>query len=244
MPESNENDNKEQAEEFAYTTNVVTYILSAAHCPVKFRDYIDCLIGIAGKEIEFSTTDKQIESRRKVFRSNTNKGVNRYWARDKRRDLLKWQKENNLVLLDYKEGKYNSKLNRRAPSVYKLYLVEYVQRVIAEAKKNKLFWDSDRVMAIKMAAQRLIDELRARPKEEPEKDYIDPPAEVLRKLRTAKTHIEEAIRLLKKYDFQIYKEDEPLVASIEKLLSKIRERGFAELEDMKIFSGIEREPKP
>src|SRR5947209_5813729 len=136
MQVSDENDNKEQVEEFAETTGAVTYILSTAGCPVKFRDYLDCLIGIAGKNIEFRTTDKQIESQRKVYKSGKSKSANKYWARDKRRDSLEWQKENDLVFLGYKEGDYDSKLKKREPSYYKLYLVDYVQRVIAEAKKN------------------------------------------------------------------------------------------------------------
>jgi hypothetical protein len=95
MSASDEN-NKEQAEKFAFTTDAVTYILSAAGCPNKFRDYIDCLIGIADGNVEFDASDKQIERRRKVKKSSGRKGFKEYWARDKRRDLLKWQKENDL----------------------------------------------------------------------------------------------------------------------------------------------------
>jgi hypothetical protein len=242
MSASNQS-NKDQ-EEFAYTTDAVTAILSAADCPKKFRDYIDCLIGIASNNVEFDATDKQIEEHRKSIKTSGVKGKKQYWARDKRRDLLTWQKENHFIFLDFEKSDYDPKLGRRGASHFKLYLVDYVQRVIAEAKKKKPFWNLDRVQAIKIAAKELIDELRAQPKVEPEDDYINPPDIVLQKLRSAKTNIAEAIRLLKKYDFQIYKENEAEVSSIEKLLNEIRERGFAELEDMKIFSGIKREPKP
>jgi hypothetical protein len=242
MSTSNQS-NKDQ-EEFAYTTEAVTAILSAADFPKTLRDYIDCLIGIAGKDVEFDATDLQIEKRRKSIKSSGVKGKKEYWARDRRRSLLKWQRENHFLFLEYKQGDYIKKLGKRAPAHFKLYLVAYVQRVIAEAKKKKLFWNLDKLQSIKFAAKELIDELRAQPKVEPEDDYINPPDIVLQKLRSAKTNIAEAIRLLKKYDFQIYKENEAEVISIEKLLNEIRRRGFAELEDMKIFSGIKRESKP
>src|SRR4051812_31157114 len=89
-----DDDNKEQSEKFAFTTDAVTYILSAAGCPNKFRDYIDCLIGLADGNVEFDATDKQIEGHRKVKKSSSQKAQKQYWARDKRRDLLEWQKDN------------------------------------------------------------------------------------------------------------------------------------------------------
>lgn len=241
---SDEENDQEQSEEFAYTTNAVTYILSAARCPTKFRDYIDCLIGIANGKIEFDATDKQIESRRKVVKSRGGKGVKEYWARDRRRGLLKWQKENDFYLLEYKEGDYDKKLNRRGPSHFKLYLVEYVQQVIAEAKKNKLFWDSDRAMAIKQAASKLVNELKAQTPEEEEDSYIDVHTEVIRKLKSAKTNIANALGYLEKYEFELSDYDEPLVTSIENLLAKIRKRGFAEFWDTKIITGVKRDDKP
>jgi hypothetical protein len=63
-------------------------------------------------------------------------------------------------------------------------------------------------------------------------------------LRSAKTNITNALRLLEKYDFELYEDDEVLVTSIEQLLLKIKKRGFADLLDVKIFSGIKRDDKP
>jgi hypothetical protein len=243
MSESDD-DNREQAEEFAYTTQAVTSILSAADCPKTFRDYIDCLIGIAGGNIEFDTTDEQIERRKKAIKPSKLKGKKEYWARDRRRDLLKWQEENNWTLLEYKESKYDSKLKRRPPSHFKLYLVGYVQQVVTRAKQNKNLWDIDWTLSIKESAQRLVDELRVRPKVEPEKKYIDLQVEVHRKISSARTNLDEAVRLLEKHDFELTTNEEILVTSIEQLIAKVRERGFVDPMDMKIMLGVEREPKP
>jgi hypothetical protein len=242
MPDSDEKDTKAQAEEFALTTNAVTYILSAAGCRASYRDYIDCLIGFANGRVEFDATDEQILKLRKV--TNPNTGGNVYWARDKRRSLLEWQKANDLFLLNYDKGQFDRKLKRRGPSHYTFHLIDYIKQVIANAQTAKLLWRSDRTLAIKYAATKLVDELRTRPKDDPEKEYTDPPTEVLRKLNSAKTNIANALRLLEKYDFELSKDDEALVTSIEQLLAKIRKRGFADLLDMKIFAGIEKEPKP
>lgn len=240
MPESDD-DNIEQAEEFAYSTQAVTSILSAAGFPKPFRDYVDCLIGMAGGNVEFDATDELIERRRKAIKPISLQGKKEYWARDRRRGVLKWQKENDLIFLEYKESKYDSKLKRRPPSHFKLYLVEYVQRVITRAKKNNNLWDIDHTLSIKEAAQRLVDELRARPKVvDSEKNYIDPRTEVLRKLNNAKTLLASALGLLEKHDFELIEDDEALVTSIEQFIAKVRERGFVNPLDMKIITGVER----
>jgi hypothetical protein len=235
---------KNDAEEFAHTTNAVTYILSAAGCPTKFRDYIDCLIGIAEGKTDFIATDKQITSKRKVAKTTDPNATNKDWARDKRRDLLKWQKENELYFLDYKEGIYNKKVNRKGPSHFRLHLVDYVQQVVAEAKKKKFLWKINPTTAIQQAAQEFINVLRTQPVKEQETNFLDPRTEVLRKMNGAKTMLENAKQLLEKYNFELSKDDELLVTSLEQILKKIKDRGFVDLWDMKIFSGIEKEEKP
>lgn len=237
-------DNKEQAEEFAFTTDAVTYILLAAGCPNKFRDYIDCLIGLAGNKVEFDTTDKEIERHRKILKLSNSRNVKAYWARDRRRDLLKWQKDTDFKLLDIKRGKYDSPTKTTLPSHYKFYLIEYVQQVIANAKKDT-DWEDNKALALNQAAQELINNLRVQPKDKPEEvSYINPHNEVVRILRTVETHLAEAVRLQKRYDFGLYKDNEALVNSIEDSLSIIRKKGFVDLLDMKIFSGIKRPTKP
>ena len=49
-----------------------------------------------------------------------------------------------------------------------------------------------------------------------------------------------AVQLLEKYEFELSKDDEALITSIEESIAKIRKRGFVDWLDMKIFTGIER----
>lgn len=240
MPDSNEKGNFD--EDFSFTTEAINQILVEANCPNKFRQYIDCLVGVANRKFEFEASDSELAKRARGRIGGTNKHADKGWARDKRRDLLDWQDEGNLKLIDFFLRDYDPKTKSRPKSLYHFHLLKYAEQVVEEARKDTISWNHNNSTAIQQAAQKLVYQVLGRQVNVPKgKKYIDPSREVVTKIKTAGTNLKEAVRLLKKYDFQLMREDEALVKAIEASIEKIKNRGYVDdISDAVIFSGIEK----
>jgi hypothetical protein len=243
---SDRNDKEKLVEDYSYATEAINQILVAANCPNRFRQYIDCLVGVANGNIEFEASDPMVAKRARGRLDGANKHANKEWAKDKRTELLKWQDKGNLKLFEHEVRDYDKSTRTRPPSKYRLHLLRYAEQVITKAQRNDNLWRVNRSKAIEVEAEHLVNEVLGRQVSTPKnKKYIDPPSEVKIKIKSAKTNLEEAVKILKKYDFSLIREDEQLVETIEKLIRAIRDRGFIDdILDTKIFHGIEREPKP
>jgi hypothetical protein len=230
------------SKDFSFTTEAINQILVEANCPNKFRQYIDCLVGVANKSFEFEASDLDIAKRARGRIDGTTKHADKGWARDKRRDLLEWQAMGNLKLIDYEPSDYDSKMGLRPKSLYKFHLLTYAEQVVNNAQKDTNSWNRDNSIAIQRAAQELVKEVLGQQVNTPKgPKYIDPPTEVKAKIRTARTNLQEAVRMLKKYDFKLMRDDEILVGEIEALIEKIKDRGYVDdILDVKIFTNIRK----
>lgn len=232
-----------QDEEYAYTTAAINNIFVMAGCPNKFRQYIDCLIGLADKAIKFEASDKQVSTFARGRAAGGTIHAEKGWAKEKRTDLMKWQDEGNLEIVKVEVQPYDSTLRMRPPTKYTLNILEYAEQVVGKAK-NTSEWGNSPLRAIYYAAEELVRDLTGRPVNTPKEQYIDPPSEVKISLRTARTNLKKAAEMLKKYDFQLMREDEKLVEEVEKYIKRIRDRGFVDdMWEAKVFFGIKK-PKP
>ncbi len=110
--------------DFAHTTDATNYLLSLWGCPPVFRGFIDAVIGVSGfraaKNEWFKASDKQIADR--ADRSTK-------WVQGQRRDLLKWQTQHNVALIDIEDNKYDR--GEKTPHKYRVHIEDI------EARRNK-----------------------------------------------------------------------------------------------------------
>jgi hypothetical protein len=239
MSDSNAKEGK-YGEGYSLITETINYILLAADCPQKFRTYIDCLIGIGNEKIKFDASDSEVARQAKGIGANVGKGASKGWARDRRRDLMKWQEEKNILLVKIVPGKRDSGSQEYTKSSFTLHLLEYAKQVISEANDKKIPKYGNRSTVLRQTANDLVDKLRSQPINAKNLSYFDPPTEVLKNLRSARTNLEKATRLLNKYKFKLKKSDKELIQEIEKYIASIKDRGYVEnILDSIIFDSIE-----
>lgn len=227
MPEGKEKE--KYGEDYSYVTDAINYILIAAECPQKFHNYIYCLIGIADGRPEFEASDSEVASRARGNIAKGYRNATKGWARDKRRDFVKWQDENKITFVDITPGKKTA--DEYTKSTYKLYLPKYAEQVKDEAQKNEVEFKTDRATAIQQAANGLVAELRAKAGHTTKKKnrtWISPYDEVLRQLRAARTNLKFAVSVLKQNEFQLLRGDEDLIKAIELYIAEINKIGYVD----------------
>jgi hypothetical protein len=164
------------------------------------------------------------------------------WARDKRRDLVKWLNEGNLKVVDIEVQDPDPATKRRPPTIYTVHILKYAEQVLSEAKKNKSLWMLSPSSAIEDAADKFVANLLGQQVNTPQDKFIDPSREVVAYLKTARTNLFKVANMLKKHNFQLMREDEKELRLIEKYIKSIRDRGFVDDPmDAYVFSGIKRD---
>lgn len=240
MSEMDEKDLR--AEEHSYATDATSYILLAAGCPTKFRTFIDCLIGIADGNVEFEASDQEIAARAKGNKNSSSKSASKGWARDRRRDLNKWQKENQFNIFNFIPGGRDEHTDTYIKTQYELYIIDYIKQVIADARANAYLWQSNKHKAIKLAAENFVRQLQSQvyTPTNPSRYKGDPYHVSRTRLRTAKTYIKQALDILQRFDISLPRDDEAEINEIESLLDEIKKRGFVDdFFDLYYFDGSE-----
>jgi hypothetical protein len=230
--------------DYSDITAAMNKIMVKVNCPDKFRAFIYCLAGMADNNYKLQTSDTNIATyargRIKGGGANADKG----WARDKRRDLVKWLDEGNPKVVEIEVQDPDPVTKKRPPTIYTVHILQYAEQVVSEAKKNKSVWSSSPTAAIEYAADDFVANLLGQQVNTPQDKYIDPSREVVAYLKTARTNLFKVANMLKKYNFQLMREDEKELRIIEKYIKSIRDRGFVDDPmDAYIFSGIKK-PKP
>jgi hypothetical protein len=138
--------------DFAHVTDAVNFLLALWNCLPAFREFIDALIGISGyrsgRNEWFKASDKQIARR-------TNRSTK--WVQNIRRDILKWQTQHNVALIDIEDNKYSQV--EKTPHRYRVNIA----RLVAEttlAARDSLNWKHRRFdQAMEEAAKMMRDSL-------------------------------------------------------------------------------------
>ena len=231
--------------DYSDITAAMNQILVKANCPDKFRPFIYCLAGMADNNYKLQASDTNIATYARGRIKGGGVHADKGWARDKRRDLVDWLNEGNLKVVEIEVQDPDPVTKRRPPTIYNVHIRQYAEQVVSEAKKNKSLWMLSPASAIADAADKLVANLLGQQVNIPEDTFIDPSKEVLVYLKTASTNLFKAANMLKKYNFQLMREDEKHLRIIEKYIKSIRDRGFVDDPmDAYIFSGIKRDKKP
>jgi hypothetical protein len=118
--------------DFAHTTDATNHLLASWGCPPALRGFIDAIIGISGyraaKNEWFKASDRQIAGR--AIRCTK-------WVQNQRRDLLKWQTEHNVGLIDIEDNKYNE--GEKVPHRYRVNIARLAAETTLDAR-DSLNW--------------------------------------------------------------------------------------------------------
>ncbi len=173
--------------DFAHTTDATNYLLALWDCPPVFRAFLDAVIGVSGfraaKTEWFKATDRQIAAR-------ANRSTK--WVQNQRRDLLKWQTQNNVSLVDIEDNKYNQ--GEKTPHKYRVHIAHLAAETTLDAR-DSLNWKHHRFdEAIEEAAKIARDSLPEVPIHVKHKRTSRPDAETSmeRQLRFALTKVKRA----------------------------------------------------
>jgi hypothetical protein len=228
--------------DYSDITEAMNQIMVKANCPDKFRPFIYCLAGMADKNYKLQASDAHISAHARGSIKGGGAHAHKGWARDKRRDLVKWLNEGNLNIVEIDVQDPDPVTKRRPPTIYTLHILRYAEQVLSDAKKNITLWMLSPDSAIADAAEKLVINLLGRQVNTPQDKFIDPSREVLVYLKTARTNLFKAAKMLKKHNFQLMREDEKQLRIMEKYIKSIRDRGFVD-DPMNayIFSGIKRD---
>lgn len=119
--------------DFAHTTDATNYLLSLWDFPPALRAFIDALIGLSGyraaKNEWFKASDKQIAAR--ANRKSTK------WVQNQRKELVKWQTQRNVGLIDIEDNKYNQ--GEKTPHRYRVNIARFATDTILDAR-DSLNW--------------------------------------------------------------------------------------------------------
>jgi hypothetical protein len=138
--------------DFAHTTDAVNFLLALWGCPPELRGFIDAVIGVSGYRAAanewFKASDKQIAGRA----SRCTK-----WVQNKRLELLTWQTQHNVGLIDIEDNKYNQ--GEKTPHKYRVNIARFAADTTLDAR-DSLNWKDHRFdEAIEEAAKITRDSL-------------------------------------------------------------------------------------
>ncbi|HSP63795.1 MAG TPA: hypothetical protein VLQ90_12485 [Pyrinomonadaceae bacterium] len=174
--------------DFAHITDATNYLLSLWDFPPALRAFIDALIGLSGyraaKNEWFKASDKQIAAR--ANRKSTK------WVQNQRKELVKWQSQRNVGLIDIEDNKYNQ--GEKTPHRYRVNIARFAADTILGAR-DSLNWKHHRFdEAMEEAAKTTRDSLPEVPIHVKHKRTARPDAETSmeRQLRFALTKVKGA----------------------------------------------------
>jgi len=213
---------KNFSENLSNVTNAITQILKAVNCPTGSRDLIDGLVGVTEGKLEIRISDKDLAEKIRTDAANVKKESKEKWIQRHRNALVKWQKQSNITLVEVELGGKNWERGTFFTTKYKLHIQEYAKNVIASAQANTTLWEKDRNKAIEEAASALVATLDLKPAKDLKR--VDTSEDYIKLVKTAKTNLENALKIMKKYDSGIHGEDEDLLDEIEKLIAEMRKK--------------------
>jgi len=85
------------------------------------------------------------------------------WTARQRKALIAWQQATNFTLIEVEEGDYDSKLERNAPTRYRIPLLKLAVETLERAKGNTMLWSRNPREAIKQAAFGTFEDLPEAP---------------------------------------------------------------------------------
>jgi hypothetical protein len=211
-------------EQFIYTTEALNQILISADCPENVRSLIDYLIGFSMGRDEFIAFDGELS----IYVQTENRSVTaaNKWLSRTRKDLKDWQDKNNLGFVSHTEGAPNkNKINKKLPATYKLPILALIEDVMNQAQEDKKFWNKEKRLAIKLAAQDLVTKHIADPFTSivQSSGYVKPPhVTVGQNIKLARTSLKKA--LLQKDDPRLKYLDDPdnVIEELEDLLEEVK----------------------
>jgi hypothetical protein len=152
----------------SFGTDAISHILVAAKCPERFRSYIDCLVGLSDGKHEFEASDNEIAARVRPEADEKllSKGATRQWVKRAYRDFEKWQVEHGFSFVECRRGYIERHTDHEGKEIviyhksrYRLHILTYAERVVAEARRNPPAWAEDPLRAIEQAARAEVQRL-------------------------------------------------------------------------------------
>jgi len=221
MPETNES----QDTDLAYLTSAVTQILKATNCPGLCREFIDGLLSVSDGRTDFFISDAELAKGVRTDKKPVLKESHQKWAYRRRSLIKQWNKAIGVDLIKFKPGKKDPVTNEHIPTSYHLPLYSYAIQVIKLAK-NDARWNQNPNAAIENAARELMNELGVKPVDVPpatpktRKKYN----EALKNIKSARTNLATAAKILQENDTGIYDDGEELVDELKQLVEELGNR--------------------
>jgi hypothetical protein len=85
------------------------------------------------------------------------------WTARQRKSMIAWQQATNFTLIEVEEGDYDSKLEKNAPTRYRIPLLKLAVETLERAKGNTAMWSRSPREAIKQAAFATFEDLPEAP---------------------------------------------------------------------------------
>lgn len=222
MPETSES----QDTDLSFLTSAVTQILRATNCPNICRDFIDGLVSVSGGRIDFSISDADLAEGVQTEKKPILRKSRQKWAQRRRNIIKDWNRGLGVDFITFKSGKKGATATEFIPTSYHLPLYSYAIKVIKSAKSDAGGWNQNPNAAIENATNELMNDLGVKlvsvPLATPKtrKTYF----EALKRIKSAKTNLEIAAKILQENDTGIYDEGEEVVEELRLLVEELEGR--------------------
>jgi hypothetical protein len=209
------------AKTLALNTDAISKILALVNFPQKYRGLIDILIGISGGSIEVVISDADLSSRVRNVQQQADEEAAKGWLKLNRRKFITWQEENNLPLIEYKQG-YKDKSGTPHKSRYTLHILKLADEVVKEA--NITNQNTFTPAAIEEAANKVVSKFMTEHKSVIKRRTNTKPinAQIKQQLLTAAGNMKRALDLVEKNYSEISDDLKDPFLQIEFLLTDLR----------------------